>query len=151
MKLINKVLTILESMTPPENPVEGQEYIQTIIYDSGFSANVRIDRKTSPIALVYMLSDWTLNTNSTSYTEEANIQVFFCDRANFDSIGESKDVIVQRMESIAKQFLSLILSDRTIKLVDDKVKIKSSYGKFDSFVVGVTVNLKIEERQPSCL
>lgn len=151
MTLVNKILTILNSMLPPENPIEGQEYIQTIIYDSAWSANVRVDRKSSPIALVYLLSDWTLNTNSLVYKEAANIQIFFADRANFDSKGEDKDAIVQRMEAIAKEFLSLVISDREIKLLDDNVKIQSSYGRFDSFMVGVTLNLRIEERQSSCL
>lgn len=151
MVLVNKILTILNSMLPPENPTEGQDYIQTIMYDSSWSANVRVDRKPSPIALVYLLSDWTLNTNSLAYKESANIQIFFADRANFDSKGEDKDVIIQRMEALAKEFLSLVISDRDIKLLDDSVKVQSSFGRFDSFMVGVTLNLKIEERQAQCL
>lgn len=152
MVLVSKVLTILNSMLTPESPIEGQEYLNTVMYDSGFSANVRIDRKPMPMALLYLLNDWTIDlTKATAVKEQANLQIFFADVANFDSKGEDKDIIVSRMETLAKEFIRKVLEDRSIVIVDDKIKIQSSYGKFDKFVVGVTVNLKIEERQPSCL
>lgn len=152
MNLVTKVLNILNTMLPPENPEEGVTYLQTILYDSGFSANVRIDRKPMPMALVYLLTDWNIDlSHGIAVKEQANIQVFFADVANFDAKGEDKDIIVNRMIALAREFLSKVLADKSIKLTDDVIRIQSSYGKFDKFVVGVTLNLKIEERQASCL
>lgn len=142
MVLVQKVLDILNSI----------EDIQTVIYDSGFSANVRIDRKPMPMALFYLLNDWSIDlSKSTAIKEAANIQIFFADKADLDAKGEDKDIIVMRMELIAREFIRRILEDRSIVVVDDKIKLQSSYGKFDKFVVGVSVSFKIEERQSSCL
>ena len=152
MVLVNKILSILNSMLPPENPAEGVEYLQTVMYDSGFSANVRIDRKPCPLALFYLLNDWNIDLSKTNAVkEQANIQIFFADVASFDAKGEDKDLIVSRMEAQAREFIRKVLADRSIVIVDDKIRIQSCYGKFDKFVVGVTVEMKIEERQPSCL
>ena len=142
MILPNKILSILNSL----------DDVKTVIYDSGFSANVRIDRKESPVALFYLLNDWKIDVSkSTAVKEKANIQVFFCDRANFDAKGEDKDIIITRMELIAREFIRRVLEDHSITIVDDNIRLQSSFGKFDSFMVGVSVELKIEERQSTCL
>lgn len=152
MTLVNKILDILNSMLTPETPVQGVEYLNTVIYDSGFSANVRVDRKPSPYAIFYLLSDWNIDLSKGSAVKEiANIQIFFADRANFDAKGEEKDLIVMRMELLAREFIRKVLEDRSIQIVDDQIRLQSSYGKFDAFLVGVTLNMKIEERQASCL
>lgn len=152
MRIVNKVLDILNGMLPPENPEQGVEYINTVIYDSGFSANLRIDRKNGPYAIFYLLSNWEIDlSNTTSVKEEADIQVFFCDKANLDAKGEDKDIIIARMETLARTFIGEILSDRTIEITDNKVKMFSSYGNFDKFVVGVSVNFKLKARQAECL
>ena len=111
MVLVQKVLDILNSI----------EDIQTVIYDSGFSANVRIDRKPMPMALFYLLNDWSIDlSKSTAIKEAANIQIFFADTANFDAKGEDKDLIVMRMELIAREFIRRILEDRSIVVVNRK-------------------------------
>lgn len=141
MVLTDKILDILN----------GMESIDTVMYDSGFSANVRIDRNPTPAALLYLLTDWNLNISKGAVRESAEMEVFFFDRASHDQKGEEKDVIVKRMEVIAREFLGLVLADSSIRLKDDVIKIRSSYGKFDTFVVGVSVHLTIEEKQASCL
>lgn len=141
MVLVQKILNILNNIND----------LETVMYDSGFSANVRIDRKPLPAALFYLLNDWTLDATMTTVKESANIQVFFFDTCNFDAKGEEKDVIVQRMEDIAKEFIADVFADKSIVITDDKIRIQSSYGKFDKFCVGVSVQFRIEEKQASCL
>ena len=150
MKLVNKVKTILSGMVPSTQPQTGP-YLKTVMYDSGFSANVRIDRNPTPAALFYLLSDWNLDVTTQTVRESANIEVFFFDVCQLDAKGETKDAIIQNMEILAKDFISRILEDKSIRMVGDSVRIQSSYGKFDKFCVGVAVNLKIEEKQASCL
>lgn len=150
MTLVTKVLDILNGMIPTTPPSSGP-YLKTVMYDSGFSANVRIDRKPVPAALFYLLSDWSLDVSTSTVKESAEIEVFFFDVCDFNATGEKKDEIIQDMEILAKDFISAILADSTMKLVSDKVRIQSSYGKFDKFCVGVAVNLRIEEKQAHCL
>lgn len=150
MNLVTKVRTILNSMIPTTPPLTGP-YLKHAMYDSGFSANIRIDRNPTPAALFYLLSDWNLDVSSSTVRESANIEVFFFDVCDFNTTGEKKDIIIQNMETLARDFISRILDDHSIRIVSDSIKIESSYGKFDKFCVGVSVNMKIEERQASCL
>lgn len=139
--LISKILDILNGMTG----------IQTVIYDNGHSANVRIDRKPTPAALLYTLPDWTLDISKGTAKEKADIQVFFFERVDFDCKAEDKLQIFENTNSLAREFIRELLSDGDIRVLDDEVKITATYGQFDSFVAGCTVNITIEEKQPSCM
>ncbi len=139
--LINKVLDILNNI----------ESIQTVLFDNGHSSNVRIDRNSTPAALLYTLPDWTLDISKGTAREKADIQVFFFDRVNFDSKAEDKLQIFENMNSLARDFISELLSDNEIRVLDDEVNIKAVYGEFDAFVCGCVVNITIEEKQGECL
>lgn len=139
--LIKKVLDILNNI----------ESIQTVMYDNGSSSNVRIDRNSTPAALLYTLPDWKLDISHGNAIESAEIQVFFFERVNFDSKAEDKLTVFENMNSLAREFIRELLADSEIKVLNDEVKITSVFGQFDSFVAGCNVNLTLEEKQPSCL
>lgn len=139
--LISKILDILNDMTG----------IQTVMFDNGSSSNVRIDRKPTPAALLYTLPDWTLDISHGTAKERADIQVFFFERVDFDSKAESKLETFENTNSLAREFVNILLSDSTVKVLDDTIKITASYGSFDSFVAGCVVNITIEEKQGSCI
>lgn len=125
--------------------------LQTVLYDNSSSANVRIDRKQTPAALIYTLPDWTINISKGNAVESAEIQVFFFERVNFDSTADTKLEIFENMGLLAREFIYRLLNDSTIRVLDDTIKITASYGSFDSFVAGCVVNLTIEEKQGSCI
>ena len=139
--LTNKILAIL-------NDIAG---IQTVMFDNSHSANVRIDRNSTPAALLYTLPEWFLDIGHGSSKERAEIQVFFFDRVNFDSKAEDKLNTFENMGEISREFIYRLLNDSTIRVIDDSVKITAAYGSFDSFVAGCVVNLTIEEKQGSCI
>lgn len=141
MILIDKILNHL-------NNVSG---ISTVMYDSGFSANVRIDRTEMPGALFYLLNSYDIELSGDSKKESADVQVFFFNTCPFDCKGEQKDEILSTIEPLALQFIQLVRSDKTINITTDKIRLESTYGKFDKFVIGYTVSLSIEERQSSCI
>lgn len=151
MTIVNKIRSILNSMLTPEHPVEGTEYINTVMYDSGWSANVRIDRNPAPYALLYLLSDWTIDISRGVAREGAEVQVFFFDKANLDAKGEEKDAIVTRMELQAREFIRRVLADSSINVIEDTIKLRSSWGQFDKFCVGVSVTMKLEDKQGGCI
>ena len=141
MTLVNKIRAILGSI----------DDINTVMYDSGWSANVRIDRNPAPYALLYLLSDWTLDISKGVAKEGADIQVFFFDKSNLDAKGEEKDLIVTQMELIAREFIRRVLADNTILVAEDTIKLRSSWGQFDKFCVGVSVTMKLEDKQGGCI
>ena len=141
MILVDKILAVLNDMTS----------VNTVMYDSGFSANVRIDRKESPYALLYLLSEWTVDISRGTAKEAAELEVFFFDKADFDATGEEKDLVVSSMNEIALEFIATVMADKSINVLDDTVKLRSSYGKFDKFCVGVSVHMNIEVKQGQCM
>lgn len=151
MIIVDKIRAILNTMLPPENPVEGADYVKTVFYTSSWDSNLRIDRKPTPLALLLLISDWTIDISRGTKKESGELQVFFADRAKFDSTGEQKDVIVKRMEELATEFIAKVMADKSIRIIDDSVKMRSSYGSWDTFVVGVSVTMRIEEKRGSCL
>lgn len=141
MILTDKILAILREMNS----------VETVLYDSGFSANVRIDRKEGPYALLYLLTDWAIDVSKGTAKEAAEIEVFFFDKGNFDSTGEEKDVTVKAMSVIALEFVAKLMTDKTITVKDDTIKMRSTYGRYDKFCVGVSVHVNIEAKQGTCI
>ena len=139
--LINKILDIL-------NDIDG---IQTVMFDNGHSANVRIDRKQTPAALLYTLPEWTLDISHGTAKERADIQVFFFERVKFDSTAETKLDIFENTNLLAREFVSILLSDSTVRVLDDEIKVTACYGEFDAMVAGCTINLELEMKQGECL
>lgn len=141
MVIIDKVLDILNSIND----------IKTVIYDSGFSQNLRIDRKEDPFGLVFLLNNWQLDISSGIKKEKAEVEIFFAKRANFDATGEEKDVIVSEMEQIAENFIGKLLKDSDLNVIEDSINIQSCWGRFDAFLVGVSLRINLEEKQGSCI
>lgn len=125
--------------------------INTIIYDSANSANVRIDDSVEPIAILYLISDWNVDIRHGISKEIANIRIFFGKRAEFDIKGEDKDIIVDEMLIIGKNFINEIKNNTSIRIVDDRIKIRNVWGKFDSFLCGVEIVVQVEQKQGECI
>lgn len=125
--------------------------INTIIYDSANSANVRIDDSADPIAILYLISDWNVDVRHGIAKEIANIRIFFGKRAEFDIKGEDKDIIVDDMLLIGKYFINEINNNSVIRIIDDRIKIRNVWGKFDSFLCGVEIIVQVEQKQGECI
>ena len=141
MIITDKIRAILEQMSG----------VETVLYDSAWSTNVRIDRRPTPAALLYMLSDWDIDISSGTAREEAQIQVFFFDRAKLDQTGEEKDLIVSQMETLAREFITIVLGDKSMIVKEDAIKLRSCMGRFDAFCVGVTVEMTLAMKHGSCI
>lgn len=139
--LVDKILNILNNI----------EDIKTVIYDQDFSANVRLDRKPMPGALVYALNNWNLNIKTGLTKESAEFQIFFFTPTQLDITAEDKLSDIEKMYSITLEFLSKLLKDNTIRVLDDTVNIKATYGKFDKFVCGVSLQIMVEQKQGYCI
>lgn len=138
---INKITTILNTMTE----------VKTVMFDNNFSANQRIDRAELPGALLYTVPDWNINIATGVSKEQVEVQVFFFDNGEFDSKAEDKLPIFEDMSLLAREFISKILADKTLLIQDDSINIKSVYARWDKFVVGCTLTLRLIERQGDCI
>lgn len=141
MKIVTKVRDILNSMNS----------VKTVLYDSGFSANVRVDRNTPlPAALMYLLNSYEIDISKGLKKESASVQVFFFKDCPLDAKGEDKDTILSALEPVVDEFITL-LTNSELKIDTDSVRIKSTYGSFDKFVIGYSVELELSVKQGTCI
>lgn len=140
MRIVDKILDILNSMGG----------IETVLYESPSYTNIKIDRRPAPYAILYLLTDMEIDLSRGHAVDGCDVEVFFADLSDLDADGAEQQAVVDRMLSLARQFVSLLLADRSLSF-GDKVELKTAYGKFDKNVTGVSLALHITERQGSCI
>lgn len=143
MVLQDKILEILESMTEGEDAL-----LNTVMYGSPFDANVRMDKKPDPAAIVYLLQSWSIDTTKMIKRKQCDTAIYFCKRYNFDAKGEVVKEVMDTVEPIVDAFISELLSDNSI--IVSNIKATASYGKFDCHTCGYTLTFTAIEKQGEC-
>ena len=126
-----------------------QHVIETVIYGSAFDANVRLDRKPDPAAVIYLLDSWVIDTEKFLKRKECDIAVYFCRRFNLDAKGEEIKAVMDTVENVVDIFVEEVLADSS--MVVTNVKAQSSYGKFDCNTCGYTVTFHAADKQGQCI
>ncbi len=122
-------------------------------YNDASTANVRLDSKMpSPTALFYQITDWRLDFSTGLLKERTSINVSFLKKeTKLDDGGSDQDAIIDDMKEIAIDFLSRVLADKTLRLLDYDIRMKSVFLRSDSNRTGVNLTLEIEEVQGECI
>ena len=141
MQLTNKILNILNSITG----------IKTVIHDTSFSTNVRLDRRETIAAIVFMLQEFNVSVKNGVKRESEEIEIFLCDRCDLAAKGEVVEGVLDGLKPVLNEFLTLVLNERSWVVDGDEINVKMSYGRFDCNVVGYSVELKLTERQGGCI
>lgn len=149
MTIVEKLTEILQGMVDDtECPLQSWQYNRLS------KANVRLDTKMpSPTALFIQIQDWRLDMNRLTKRELAHVSVSFLDKQpkQMDDEGMNEDAIVTKMAELAVDFIKLVRQDRSVRITNDVVNLKSVFYQSDSSRTGVTVELDIEEVQGTCL
>ena len=140
MEIIDKIKNILNSL----------EDIKTVMYESAFGANLRVDRKEAPFAIMYTVADYQLDM-SRNLKEGCDIEIFFAERGKLGDTGDNDQVIIDRTMGYARQFLAVLRQEKSIVIENDPVTVKSAYGRYDAHLVGVSVELQLRDRQAHCI
>lgn len=144
MQTTDKILDILNSMTTGNDAM-----LKTVLYESGFGANVRLDRLQDPAAILYMLQSWTLDTRTKLKHPEVDCEIFFCKRCELAAKGEKIKEVMDTVEPIVDEFISLLLSDKSI--IVNEIKAQTAYGRFDCNVCGYSLQFTVKDKQGVCL
>lgn len=124
-------------------------------YNSKPLANVSLDRnKPSPTALALVITDWELDLSKRNVVREsAEVSVTFLtvQRPPDRGMEPSDADIITPMASLAAGFLSRLMENRSIVIDGSSVSMRSVYDRSDSARSGVSVTLRIGERQGVCL
>ena len=140
MQITYKILNILRSING----------IKTVIHDTSFSTNVRLDRRETIAAIVFMLQEFNVSVKNGVKRESEEIEIFLCDRCDLAAKGEVVEGGLDGIKPVLNEFLTLVLNERSWVVDGDEINVKMSYGRFDCNVVGYSVELKLTERQATC-
>lgn len=141
MQLTNKILNILNSITG----------IKTVLYESGYGTNLRLDRRETPAAILYMLQEYTIDLAKGIKREIVDVEVFICDRCDLAAKGEVVQQKLDTLQPYVNQFVALLTSEKTLLLDGDSINVQMAYGKFDTNVCGYSLQFKVSERQGGCI
>lgn len=125
--------------------------IETVLYESGFGSNIRLDRRPTPAAIVYLLRSFDIDLSNGLRKDRVDIEVFFCTRCDFAAKGEVVKADMESLEPLVDEFVSRVLSDKELELDGDKISVTTAYGSFDCNVCGWSLQMKVGEKQGRCI
>lgn len=148
MIIVRKLTSILQEMTEDTDCL-----LASWQYNNMSKANVRLDTKLpNPTALLVQISDWTLDLNYNTKREAAEVSVFFLEKEpKLDNEALYQDITVDNCADIAIDFIQRVKADRTLKIIDDTIKVKSVFYQSDSNRSGVCIQFRLEQRQGECI
>ena len=141
MQITDKILNILHSING----------IKTVIHDTPFSTNVRLDRRETIAAILFMLQEFSIDVKSGTRKDSVSLEVFICDRCDLSAKGEIIEGVLDGIRPVVNEFLMLVLNEKSWVVGGDAINVKMSYGKFDCNVVGYSIELNLTERQGHCI
>lgn len=147
MEIVNKITGILNSMTNDAGCA-----LQSWQYNDMATSNVKLDnKKPSPTAVFYQITDFVYDLTTGIRREKANVLVAFLQKeTKLDAEGLEQDQIVTDMSDIAFEFLSNVMSEGSLRILNDKITLKSTFLRSDSNRTGVVVELELEEKSGTC-
>ncbi len=141
-------MQIVDNILSKLNSIDG---LETVFYESGFGTNLRIDRKPTPAAVLYLIQGFEIGLNGGIRKDNVDLEVFFFDRIDLSAKGEAVQAKMDELLPLVNGFVSLLASDKTLVLDGDTIKVQAAYGKFDTNVCGWSLQLKLTEKQGHCI
>lgn len=148
MIIVRHLMTILEDMKSDADCL-----LNSYQYNDHPTANLVLDKKMEDItAVLFQITDFTITTNRLTVKEEANINITFLQKeTKLDAQGTEQDIFIDNTKEVAIDFIKRVMDDSTLKILDDTIQCRSVYLRSDSNRTGVNVQLRITEKQGSCL
>lgn len=146
-RIVETIRNILTGMVDDESCE-----LQSWQYNDMATSNVKLDnKKPSPTAVCYKVTDFEYDLRTGIRREKANVLVAFLQKENkLDAEGLEQDQIIKQMSDIAFEFLSKIMAEGSLRILNDKIKLKSTFLRSDSNRTGVVMELELEEKSGTC-
>lgn len=144
MQITDKILEILNGMASGSSPM-----LKTVMYESAFGSNVRLDRKETPAAILYLIEGFKVDVDRAFKHKIVDAEVFFCSRVDLNAKGEVIKGVMDSIEPLVDEFISQLLDEKSWNV--SNIKAQSAYGKFDCNVAGFSLSFTVEDRQGTCV
>lgn len=160
MYITERIKSILQSMTEcvpagsdDSSSDECLAWLGSYIYEDRPTSNVRLDRSMAdPVAILYQLSGFDVNTDGMKCNETVEINVSFLMRERkLDARANEQEYITDDMYEVAKEFIARVFDDNTLKVLDDIIHVRYVYLNTDSNRTGCNLTMTLQEKQAHCL
>lgn len=122
--------------------------IKTVLYESPYSANLKIDRRPSPYAIVYLVQSMDVDVRGNRFFRSLSVEVFFCEPTDLSADGYRVQSVCDNMVLRAEDFLHRLKDTRLFEF--ENVTFRQAVGRFDKNVSGIVCELELKEKQPVC-
>lgn len=146
-KIVETLRNILTSMV---NDVDC--HLASWQYNDMATSNVKLDnKKPSPTAVFYQITDFVYDMTTGIKREKANVLVAFLQKeGKLDADGLEQDEIIKAMSDIAFEFVKKVMNEGSLRVLNDKIVLKSTFLRSDSNRTGVVFELELEEKSGTC-
>lgn len=147
LKIVDVLRGILIEMTDDE-----ECELASWQYNDMATSNVKLDnKKPSPTAVFYQITDFVYDLTTGIKREKANVLVAFLQKeVKLDAEGLEQDKIIKKMSEIAFEFLKKVTEEGSLRVLNDKITLKSTFLRSDSNRTGVVMELELEEKSGTC-
>ena len=145
MQTTDKILSILNSMTVGTDPS-----LKTVLYESSFGANIRLDRNPDPAAILYLMKGFEIDYSTGLKYDKVDVEIFFGKRCDFAAKGEVIQSVLDSVELIISEFISLVFAEKSWK-IEGKIVAQTAIAKFDCNMAGYSLQLTLVDRQGECI
>ena len=115
------------------------------IFENWATANVVLDSSTFPVVLNVLPVSGKFNIGKTQLRDCPNCMLAFIDKTDFDFNGKDNDTIIERMKTLAKDFIKRMNKSGLFEYVSGDVSYSVVYDKLDVNVTGVVIEMPIKE------
>lgn len=122
--------------------------IATVLYESPYSANLKIDRKPSPYAILYLVQSMDIDVRGSRYFRTLDIEVFFCEPTDLSADGGKVQAVCDRMMPCVEDFIHRLRDTNMFEF--DTAKCRTAVGRFDKNVSGLALEITLKEKLPYC-
>lgn len=145
MQINNRILTILGTL-------KTDSIITDVVYEVPSTANIVLDNKQMPLALVFCVEGWKVSANSGLAQESADVSVFIIDRVSkLDFSGTNVSTKIASCSNIAMAVIARIMADSKLQIESD-VDVKAIYPEsFDTAECGVNIKFSCKYNGSKCV
>lgn len=145
MRIVDTLTGILEAMRQ-----DASSPLKSWQYNSPSRANVEHDYSRTPCAVMYCITDWSVNLNIARETAQVAVG-FLTENPRLDYNGLDADGIIDGMKAVALDFLARMADGGAVEVTGDSVRIRSAYADDDRNLAGVFLEMEVRELQGECL
>lgn len=122
----------------------------SFVFDDWTTANIEIDSQPLPVVVYVLPASGELDFKNGNIRDNQNGMLAFLDKVTLDSNGQDNDCVVDRMKSLAMNFIVKLNQTRYFESLGGVIKYKVVYNKLNAVTSGIVFDVTLKEMTGIC-